>query len=164
MILRAPNRLRAKWFLILPGIAIFLGLLVYLLARPVPPVVIVKLQNAVPFSTFESPGRLKELLNAILPGWVIYSFPNALWAFGYAMVITGIWSGSKSPLAIFWYATIPALILGFELLQLTEMIPGTFSTCDLMAGMLGMIAGILGGIITTHRNHTNKINHEITTF
>ena len=82
------------------------------------------------------------------PEWFIYSLPNGLWAFAYALLITGIWSGSKSWLRIFWMASIPVLVLGFEFLQYVRIIPGTFCIQDIILGITGMTTGILIGILT----------------
>lgn len=82
----------------------------------------------------------------ILPEWIVYSLPDGLWAFGYSLLITGIWSGSKSLLRYFWFASIPLLVLGFEFLQFARLIPGTFCLQDIALGIAGIVIGIMVGI------------------
>ena len=91
-----------------------------------------------------------------LPDWLLYSLPDGLWAFAYALLITGIWAGSSSPLRFFWYASIPVLILGFEFLQALEMIPGTFSITDLIFSMGGIGMGIITTMILVSGNRCHR--------
>jgi hypothetical protein len=85
-------------------------------------------------------------LSKVLPEWIVYSLPNGLWAFGYSLLITGIWRGSKSLLRYFWFASIPLLVLGFEFLQFARLIPGTFCSQDIALGIAGIVLGIMVGI------------------
>jgi hypothetical protein len=81
---------------------------------------------------------------------------NGLWAFAYALLITGIWSGSESWLKYFWMASIPVLVFGYEILQYFGTIPGTFCIQDLALGFGGLILGIIAGIkIPKSNNHEN---------
>jgi hypothetical protein len=96
--------------------------------------------------------------NSILPVWIVYSLPSGLWAFAYAVIITGIWSKSRSRIRYVWLATIPLLVFGFEILQYAGILSGTFSIQDLVLGMIGIILGVLLG------NYTHKrLYHEKTT-
>ncbi len=83
-----------------------------------------------------------------IPGWFLYSLPNGLWAFAYALLISGVWAGSCSPLRYLWFATIPLLVIGFECLQGTGVLDGVFSLIDLGFGFTGLLFGILIGIRT----------------
>ena len=82
---------------------------------------------------------------------MLYSLPDGLWAFAYTIIIIAIWKGNKSYLRFFWYVSIPTLIFGFELLQLSGKFPGTFCIHDLAFCLAGIIAGI---IIAKNKNHT----------
>jgi hypothetical protein len=98
-------------------------------------------------------------LTPILPKWIVYSLPNGLWAFAYALLITGIWSDSKSWLKYFWMASIPVLVLGFEILQYPGIIRGTFSIQDIALGIAGIAVGIIVGIkIIKPRYHEKTFN------
>ena len=83
--------------------------------------------------------------NLHLPTWIVYSLPNGLWAFAYALLITNIWADSKSRLRYFWLASIPLLILGFEGLQYLSIISGTFCVEDMILGTIGLVSGIIIG-------------------
>lgn len=78
-----------------------------------------------------------------LPAWIIYSLPGGLWAFAYTVLILTIWKNNRSRVKYFWMATIPALVFGFESLQLTGIVPGTFCLQDMMLGMAGIGLGFL---------------------
>lgn len=93
-----------------------------------------------------------------LPKWFVYSLPNGLWAFGYALLITNIWSGSTSRTRYLWMATIPILVLGYELLQYPGIIPGTFCKQDIFLGVAGLIIGITLQPILTKFKKYEKAN------
>jgi len=93
--------------------------------------------------------------NLSLPQWFVFSLPNGLWAFAYSLLITVIWGGSKSWIRFLWWATIPLLVIGFEVLQLIQTIPGTFCTQDMILGVAGLLLGILVG-----SGKTKSIYHE----
>lgn len=80
------------------------------------------------------------------PEWFVYSFPNGLWAFAYSLFITCVWWKSKLLLRYFWWATIPFLVFGIELLQYGGLLRGTFCLQDMAAGLLGIITGVITGI------------------
>ena len=92
----------------------------------------------------------------VLPNWIIFSLPNGLWAFAYALLITSIWSGSKSWLRHLWMASIPILVVGYEVLQYTGIIRGTFCIQDIALGVSGLILGIIIGFKTTNKNNYEK--------
>jgi glycopeptide antibiotics resistance protein len=89
-----------------------------------------------------------------IPGWIVFSLPNGLWAFSYALLITTIWSDSHAWIKYLWLASIPVLVIGFEVLQYTGTIHGTFCIQDMALGILGIILGYLVGIkLKTQKNH-----------
>jgi hypothetical protein len=123
------------------------GSVIYILLRPDEPVF---------FYWFKMIGlehwlnllRNNALISSLnFPDWVIYSLPNGLWAFACSFIIMVIWNGNKSLLKYFWFAALSLLVLGFELLQLSGMLPGTFCIEDLLLGA----AGITLGIITAYK-------------
>jgi hypothetical protein len=125
--------------------AIISGGIIYILFRP---------SEYLFFDWIEALG-LRNLMNAArnasitqelnVPQWIIYSLPNGLWAFAYALIITRIWRTSKSWLKLFWIGTIPVLVLGFEILQYNGTISGTFCIQDIVFGIVGLYTGILIG-------------------
>jgi len=145
-----PSRL----YIFLAVIAILLGGFIYIFLRP---------SEHVFFGWISTMG-LDNLLNLArqnsisqslhLPDWIVFALPNGLWAFAYALIITGIWSGSKSWLKYFWMASIPLLVLGFEVLQYAGIIRGTFCLQDVLMGLAGILLGtIVGFKITKSNNH-----------
>lgn len=124
-------------------ISIFFGGIIYLFLRP---------KESVFFNFFSLVGlddwtvllRANTIpIGRYLPSWFVYSLPNGLWAFAYAMLIFIIWKGSKSGVKYFWFTTIPLLVVGFEMLQYAELIQGTFCSQDIIFGLLGIGFGIL---------------------
>ena len=96
--------------------------------------------------------------SSTLPQWIVYSLPDGLWAFAYALLITGIWIRSNSGLKYFWMSTIPVLIIGLELLQYTGLVKGTFSFQDIAFEITGLLTGIFTGIkITKSHPHEKSI-------
>ena len=55
-------------------------------------------------------------------------------------------------------ASIPVLVLGFEVLQFAEIIPGTFCIQDLSLGIAGLILGIIVGNETIKLNNHEKVS------
>jgi len=145
--------------ILLCAFAIFLGGIIYILFRP---------SEAIFFNWIRTVGldnwlnlaRHKSLsLYQYLPEWIVFSLPNGLWAFAYALLITFIWSGSKSLSRYFWMASIPLLVLGFEILQYAKVMPGTFCMQDITVGLAGLISGIwIGTKINKFKNHEKATN------
>lgn len=132
--------------ILLCAFAIFLGGMIYILFRP-NEAIFVNWTSTVGLDNWLNIARHKShTLYLYLPEWIVFSLPNGLWAFAYALLITVIWSGSKSMTKYFWMASIPLLVLGFEILQYTGVIPGTFCLQDITLGGIGLIAGIQVGI------------------
>jgi hypothetical protein len=97
-------------------------------------------------------------LGRTIPQWIIYSLPDGLWAFAYALLITGLWIGKGSGIKYFWMSTIPVLVIGMEMLQYIGMVKGTFSLVDLAFEISGLIIGIYTGIKITKSHHHEKIS------
>jgi hypothetical protein len=125
--------------------------MIYILLRPARPVL---------FHWFSAAGLDYRFTPVIpFPEWIVFSLPSGLWAFAYALLITGIWSGSRSRIRYIWMATIPLLVLGFEVLQLAGIIPGTFCMQDLALGAIGLILGmIVANKTVKSKNHENTID------
>ncbi|RPI42327.1 MAG: hypothetical protein EHM46_05330 [Bacteroidetes bacterium] len=141
---------------ILSGTAILLGGLIYIFLRPGEPLFL-DWARATGLGSLVDHLRPGSFDPALLPAWSVYSLPGALWAFAYSLTITGIWSGSHHPVKFLWLATIPVLVLGFELLQAPGIIPGTFSILDLVFGILGAGAGFLfPAIILKSTRHESR--------
>jgi len=140
---------RTTALLLLSIITTTLGGIIYILFRPTDPIFFEWIKTVGLSHELTKLRDLEFLLKNRIPEWIIYSLPNGLWAFSYAALITHIWWRSPSILKFFWMTTIPALILGYEFLQLTEILRGTFCWYDLTFGVAGIISGMGFGIITS---------------
>ena len=146
---------RANIFLC--GFALTLGGFIYIFLRPAEPVFFNWIKAAGFDQTLDIARSHLPLADKFLPDWFIYSLPNGLWAFAYALLISSIWIENNSWLRFLWMASIPVLVLGYEYLQYPGILPGTFCRSDLLMGLVGMLFGMLIG--TTK---TNNKNHEKT--
>lgn len=144
------------FYIFLSALALFLGGLIYILFRTSEPVFFKWISDTQSGKWFNIIRYSFLPLNSILENWIVYSLPNGLWAFSYALLITGIWSGNKSWIRYCWMASIPLLVLSYEFLQLTDIIPGIFCIQDLLLGTAGFLTGIIIGIKTIKPNHHEK--------
>lgn len=137
------------------ALAILIGGMIYLLFRSTDIIVLhwidsIGLDGWIrEIRSFEPGGPLT------IPSWIIYSLPNGLWAFAYALILSFLWIKRSSRIKWFWLATIPILVFGFEFSQYMKILPGTFSMGDLLAGLVGIIAGVWIGI-EFHKNRKNE--------
>jgi hypothetical protein len=140
----------------LSAIALLTGGIIYILFRTSEPVFFnwIRASGLDNWLSFARNSSLS--LTPDLPDWIVYSLPNGLWAFAYALLITVIWKGSNSWLKHFWMASIPILVLGFEILQLAGIIPGTFCIQDIAFGIVGLTVGIFVGIKIFKMNYYEK--------
>lgn len=142
---------------LLSGTALFLGILIYICIRPAEPRFFDWMRSSGLDSIIIPVRHHVRVSAAHLPEWMVYSLPNALWSFAYAILITWIWTTNRHRVRYFWLATIPVLVLGFELLQYWGIFPGTFCIHDLFAGIVGAGMGAAIGTITTKQiPHENK--------
>jgi hypothetical protein len=139
-------------------IALTAGGMIYLLFRP-NEVLFFRWMRTLEFNCLISYFRQISLpIKLHLPEWIVYSLPNGLWAFAYALLITRIWTGSKSGFRYFWIASIPVLVLGFEILQFIGTIPGTFCFQDIALGIAGITIGSILGLKSNQpKKHENKM-------
>ena len=127
----------------LSALSVFLGGIIYLLLRPVKASFFKLINHSGIEELADKTRQFTVPAGEFFPDWFVYTLPNGLWAFGYTILIVAIWNGSKSLFKYFWYATIPILIFGFELLQRTGNILGTFAFDDIISGFVGIAMGIL---------------------
>jgi hypothetical protein len=124
-------------------LALIAGGLIYVLLRPAEPVFF-KWMAAAGFENWLTDLRAGSLFTGfLLPEWMVYSLPNGLWAFAYTSLVLVIWNGSREAARYFWFLSIPVLVFGFELLQLSGTVQGTFCLIDIVFGALGSLAALL---------------------
>ncbi len=140
----------------LSAFALLTGGIIYILFRASEPLFF-RYLNAAGFEHWLAVIRQNSLTHTpLLSKWIVYSLPNGLWAFAYALVITSIWSGSKSWMRILWMISIPILVLGYEFFQYVGILPGTFCFQDMALGSLGLLTGIMVGLKIYKANDDEK--------
>lgn len=70
-------------------------------------------------------------LERLLPAWVVFSLPFALWVLAYMLFIEAVWAHSESWARLVWYWCIPLIAISAELAQIKHIIPGRFDWGDL---------------------------------
>ena len=145
----------SRLYIYLSVLALSAGGLIYILFRTSEPVFFAWIRSAGLGNWLDIVRKSTLNWNQYLPDWLIYSLPNSLWAFGYATIITGIWSGNRFWLKYFWLASIPLLVVGCELMQYQGIIHGTYCLQDLVFGIAGLVIGIFVTL-----NHLKHGNHE----
>ena len=84
---------------------------------------------------------LRHLSSEItLPGWLLYSMPDGLWAYAITSWIILIWDRAP-PLA--WLSAGAVLAIGSELGQLIGIVPGTYQHRDVAFYICGFVAACL---------------------
>jgi hypothetical protein len=137
----APDHSRRLVFF-LSAVALLGGGSIYLFLRP-GDLVFHNWIRAAGLDGYTPPGHYSTLWIRHFPEWFIYSLPGGLWAFAYALIINGIWWESHSLRKYFWMATVPVLVIGFELLQGAGLLRGTFCFTDLALGIVGLGLGMV---------------------
>ena len=141
----------------LSAFAILTGGIIYILFRASEPLFF-RWLNVAGFEQWLAVIRQHSLTHApLLSEWIVYSLPSGLWAFAYALMISSIWSGSKSRIRILWMASLPIFVLGFELFQYANILPGTFCFQDMALGLLGLVIGIMVGLKIDKGNDDEKV-------
>lgn len=112
------------------------GSLIYLLFRP---------DNILLFHWLEQIGARERIddwraqaawLTEYLPGWLLFSLPNSLWTYSFAIYFTLLWRDHR---LYYWVGLTWAISLLGELLQLFSWLPGTFSLIDLMFIIIAIV-------------------------
>lgn len=75
-----------------------------------------------------------------LPNWFIYSLPNALWFYSGLLLLKKIWEDISPNDGIYWIICFCLIAFGSEIIQIFNLIGGTFDFVDLF---LMIIAGLL---------------------
>lgn len=129
-------------YLLWSTLAVLAGGIIYMLFRPTEAIFLNWFQTLGLENWLDTARGNSLSLTNNLPNWFVYSLPNGLWAYAYTLLIFVIWKNSASLMRYFWYLSIPVLIFGFELLQLSGTLPGTFCLVDLSWGAMGIALGV----------------------
>ncbi|WP_255424405.1 hypothetical protein [Apibacter sp. HY039] len=74
-----------------------------------------------------------------VPDWILFSLPDGLWIFSYICFTLYIWKGFITVNNIVWFIIVPFIAIGSEILQLFQLLPGTFDITDLLFYLIGFI-------------------------
>jgi hypothetical protein len=139
------------------AVAIGLGSVIYLLWRSDSLTLFVWLDRLGLESQVVGIRHSASWLSAYMPGYVLYSVPNALWFFAGMLVFDSIW-GARSNGKILWISIFSTVAVGCEVAQGLRLIPGTFDWADLALMALG---GCLVLVISAHfRRRKGEVNHD----
>lgn len=89
---------------------------------------------------------LRDILGSAaesVPGWILYSWPDAAWTMSGMMFFAFIWQGSRSHARHGWIFLTPAIAIVSEMAQWLRLLPGTFDPADLTACGLATLTGLL---------------------
>lgn len=121
------------------GVPLVLGALFYVLLRPHEAWLIAPLTQWSPVASMRS---TTVAFGASLPPIVLAVAPDLAWAGAFGALLAA--TCSKAPTRWFWFGL--TFVGGYELLQLAQIIPGTWDPADLVAQLVGFMAGFaLGG-------------------
>jgi len=95
------------------------------------------------------------ILKPILPVWIVYSLPFALWTASYMLFVQTIWLGRKCIYRFIWFWIVPAVSLTSEFCQYRQIVPGTFDIFDLLTIAIA-VALVLSIIALGPIEHTQK--------
>lgn len=109
---------------------LIVGGLIYILFRP---------ETLIMFDWFEKAGLLQFIQDLrtsfkgklILPQWIIYNLPDALWILSFTNLMLLIWQLKLTKNSIFWILLAPTIGVFSELGQATGILAGTFDLNDL---------------------------------
>ncbi len=119
---------------------ISIGTLIYLLFRPLHLTVFHWVSTIGLYSSVIKARALFDI-GYLIPGWVIYSLPNGLWAYSFMFFMSFIWGDVNSLGKILFIVLVAFLSVGSELGQLFGLIPGTFCLADVVTYAIGLLFG-----------------------
>jgi len=111
--------------------ALFLGGIIYVLWRD---------ESLIMFRWFNDLGFGVKVHNIrlyakpyanILPQWVIFSLPQALWLLSGILLLKSIWGNDKHKGMKLWLIILLTMAFGIEYVQYLHWIPGTFDELDI---------------------------------
>ena len=135
---------------------LFLGGIIYLIFRS-PKLLMFKWVKCIGIYYYLYELRIYFLpLKKNLSEWFLYTLPNTLWIYSFTSYMIVIWESTNRNLIKFFCILLP-LILGIisEILQLLQIIPGTFDKIDLLFCFIG------SGISISYFYKRKEKNYEI---
>lgn len=90
-----------------------------------------------------------------IPDFLIFSLPDGLYCASYILITDAIWYNDNGIVKYFIISFIPVVAVSDEIMQLFNMVHGTFDFNDLICYSIPLIAYVL--IITTNNKSNPKI-------
>lgn len=133
-----------KWIITCRAFAsIFLGGAIYLVYRN-PALVMFDWIEAL--SAIELLANLRVAvapLSRLIPDWVVFSLPQALWMYSGLLAIRSIWGSIDTLASRLWFGGVAMLGLSIEPMQALKLLPGTFDLTDLVLVIAAVTAASL---------------------
>lgn len=86
---------------------------------------------------------LRELAGSIqVPAWILYYVPNGMWTYSFTIVLACIWINTNNWQKYLWIFFPMTAGIIFEIGQLLNLLPGTFSHGDIIAHLLASLIAI----------------------
>lgn len=82
-------------------------------------------------------------LNDLIPGFMIFSLPDALWVYSLTSLMLIIWNGSGGTSRLIWISLGLILGAGAEIGQLLGLVRGTFDAVDLLLCIVAAVASLV---------------------
>ncbi len=135
-------------------LALILGATIYLFLRPTTPYFF-RWIDWIGLGNWLHNARNYSLnFTAYFPNWILYSLPDGLWAFAYALLILQFWMDKKTLLSYIWISSIPLLIFGFEIFQTLNIARGTFCWKDMGFQFIGILFAYI--LMLTYQKNQNE--------
>ena len=116
-------------FLLASTLSMLLGGIIYLLWRPQTLVMFSWCKKIGVYGIVQQMRVALDFLKDVLPAWFIYSLPQALWCFSGLCCIHAIWNRKAGER--FWIAVVFLFCLSVEVLQMFNVVSGSFDAFDL---------------------------------
>ena len=114
-------------------ISLALGVLLYLFYRPLTLKYIDWLDNIIPVEVIRNLQHSVYPSRDYLSNFLIFSLPDGLWVFSYVSFMRAIWFESSNRIRFVWFALIPVIAIGSEMIQKLGILQGTYDLYDALA-------------------------------
>lgn len=91
----------------------------------------------------------------LLPGWFLYSLPNALWLFSGLVIFDVIWGPKITFSKLLWLSIMGIVATGVEVGQALKLFPGTFDYNDISLMLIASLCALL--IILASRQKESRV-------
>jgi len=78
----------------------------------------------------------------LLPGWFLFSLPNALWLFSGLVIFDAIWGPVTSFSKLLWLSILWFIAVGIEVGKVLRLLPGTFDPLDIALMLIASLCAL----------------------